>query len=119
GMDDLLLRHLGPNVVDGLVVESLASGHVPPLLTPSLLRLLRRGVRVVLSTRCLMGRLRVRERFPVACEGDESQLMKEGCLAAFEPGIKARIRLQSGISAGLSDEGLRHWVEGGQVRLVG
>lgn len=113
GMGELLIRHLEPSVVDGLVVESLASGQVPPPLAAALGRLQRSGVQVVLSTRCLMGRLRVRERFPVPFVGDELQLMSEGCLCAFESGVKARIRLQVGLSTGLTNERLRRWIETG------
>lgn len=113
GMDGLLVGLLDPRTVQGLVVETLASGQVPPGLAPALIGLVAKGVTVALSTRCLMGRIRRLDRFPVQFAGDEKQLLEAGCLAAFEPGTKARVRLLVGLARGWKGAELRTWFEGG------
>jgi L-asparaginase/Glu-tRNA(Gln) amidotransferase subunit D len=78
-MGPLLIRHLGHLEVDGLIVESLASGQVPPALEAPLAHLQQSGVQVVPSTRCQSGRLRVREKFPL-----RSPATSNGCGVVLE-----------------------------------
>ena len=55
GMDDTLLAAIENLPVDGIVIEALGQGNLPPRTLPSLERLLNRGIPVVLVSRCFNG----------------------------------------------------------------
>jgi L-asparaginase len=118
GMGTAQLRGLFREGTDGLVVESLASGQVPPHLLEPLAALSGDGVAVAISTRCPSGRLRLHESFPVGFAGSEKDLLGMGALPTFEPGTKARIRLLVGLSAGLTGDELAAWLRDGDPRTA-
>ncbi|COG30385.1 L-asparaginase/ Glu-tRNAGln amidotransferase subunit D [Streptococcus pneumoniae] len=55
GMDDTLLAAIENLPVDGIVIEALGQGNLPPRTLPSLERLLNKGIPVVLVSRCFNG----------------------------------------------------------------
>ncbi|MGM0874021.1 MAG: asparaginase [Bacillota bacterium] len=55
GMDDTLLQAIDQLQLDGLVIEALGQGNLPPMLLPSLKNLLNKGVPIVLVSRCFNG----------------------------------------------------------------
>lgn len=55
GMDDTLLQAIDQLQLDGLVIEALGQGNLPPMLLPSLINLLNKGVPIVLVSRCFNG----------------------------------------------------------------
>lgn len=55
GMDGSLLQALDNPSTDGLVIEALGAGNLPPHTLPALENLLNRGVPVVLVSRCFNG----------------------------------------------------------------
>ncbi|WP_390405060.1 asparaginase [Lacticaseibacillus jixiensis] len=107
GMDGTLFDAL-PDATNGLVIEALGAGNLPPATLPALQRLLARHVPVVLVSRCFNG---VAEGF-YDYPGGGAQLAKLGVI--FCQGLngqKARIKLIVGLSAGLRKEALAHYVD--------
>ena len=96
GMDGTLFDAL-PASTQGLVIEALGAGNLPPATLPALQRLIDRGVPVVLVSRCFNG---VAEDF-YDYEGGGVNLKKMGVI--FCQGLngqKARIKLIVGLSNG-------------------
>lgn len=109
-MTDLLLRALRASDVDGIVLETLGSGQVPPWTMGAIREATQSGIAVAATTRCPEGRL-IREHhgLPDRVAGDERDLLEAGVLFSDLQGVKARIRLAVGLSAGLSPTELREW----------
>lgn len=55
GMDDTLLQAIEHLQLDGLVIEALGQGNLPPMILPSLQKLLHKEVPIVLVSRCFNG----------------------------------------------------------------
>lgn len=112
GMSDLLIRAVIETNCDGLVIETLGSGQVPPALMPSLRDAVAGGIRVVASARSSMGRLlRSDHGAPVRVAGDEGDLRDAGIIFCDLPGTKARIKLHLALSANLERDELRRRFE--------
>jgi len=109
-ISDLALRALIAAKVDGIVLETLGSGQVPPWLMDAIREATRAGIAVAATTRCPEGRL-VREHYglPDRTDGDARDLLDAGALFTDLRGPKARLRLAVGLSAGLSRTELREW----------
>ncbi len=109
-MTDLLLRALSAAAVDGIVLETLGSGQIPPWTMGAIREATVAGVAVAATTRCAEGRL-IREHHGLAgrTDGDERDLLEAGVLFSDLQGPKARVRLAVGLSAGLSPTELRQW----------
>jgi L-asparaginase len=109
-MTDLALRAFIAAKVDGIVLETLGSGQVPPWIMSAIRAATSAGMVVAATTRCAEGRL-IREHYglPDRTEGDERDLLDAGALFSDLQGSKARIRLAVGLSAGLSRTELREW----------
>jgi L-asparaginase len=54
-MDDTLLQAIDQNRLDGLVIEALGQGNLPPMLLPGLKALVKKGIPIVLVSRCFNG----------------------------------------------------------------
>ncbi|KRM55517.1 asparaginase [Lacticaseibacillus sharpeae] len=106
GMDGTLFDLL-PDSVDGVVIEALGAGNMPPATLPAIQKLLDRHVPVVLVSRCFNG---VAE--PVYdYAGGGIPLQKQGVI--FCQGLngqKARIKLIVALSAGKQGEALAQYV---------
>ncbi len=90
GMDDTLLSAIENLQVDGIVIEALGQGNVPPTIIPSLKRLIDKGVPIVLVSRCFNGIV----QDVYSYEGGGKQLKDLG--AIFTNGLngqKARLKL--------------------------
>ncbi|WP_033579745.1 asparaginase [Priestia aryabhattai] len=55
GMDDHLFQAVASMNVDGLVIEALGQGNLPPLTIPGIQLLLKRKIPIVLVSRCFNG----------------------------------------------------------------
>ncbi len=90
GMDGALIDCLRANGPAGLVVEGFGAGNVPPGLAPSLEALVKDGIPVVLTTRCVEGGVS-----PVyGYLGGGADLRKKGVILGGRlAGPKARIKL--------------------------
>ncbi|KRM86721.1 asparaginase [Lacticaseibacillus thailandensis] len=106
GMDATLFDAL-PKNTNGLVIEALGAGNLPPATLPGLQRLLDRHVPIVLVSRCFNG---VAEGF-YDYEGGGVELEKMGII--FCQGLngqKARIKLIVGLSDGKQGADLKAYV---------
>ncbi|MBO0472542.1 asparaginase [Enterococcus ureasiticus] len=97
GMDGSLFDLVDNDQTDGIVIEALGAGNLPPETLPSLERLLARNIPIVLVSRCSNG---IAEDI-YDYEGGGVNLKKMGII--FSRGLngpKARIRLIVGLNSG-------------------
>jgi L-asparaginase len=88
GMGDGLIRAVAAAGARGLAVIGFGRGNVPPPIVPALDDLVRSGVLVTISSRCVAGRVRPRYGY----EGGGVQLTQIGALLAGDlSGAKARL----------------------------
>lgn len=107
GMDSFILDALIGQDIDGLVIEALGAGNLPPSVLPSLETLLGKNVPVALVSRCSNGIAQDIYDY----EGGGIPLKKMGVM--FVQGLtgpKARIRMLVGLNAGLSQDTLRQFM---------
>ncbi|MGT2751062.1 asparaginase [Streptococcus orisasini] len=109
GMGDWLLSSLSPNNIDGLIVEALGAGNLPPEAAQSIVKLIKQGIPVALVSRCFNG---IAE--PVyAYEGGGVKLQEAGVMFVKELNSqKARLKLLIALNAGLKGQELREYIEG-------
>jgi L-asparaginase len=109
-MSDITLRALIASKVDGIVLETLGSGQVPPWTMDAIRTAIRAGIKVAATTRCAEGRL-IRDHYglPDRTAGDERDLLEAGVLFSDLQGAKARVKLAVGLSAGISGINLQEW----------
>lgn len=103
GMDGSLFDLVDNDKTDGIVIEALGAGNLPPETLPSLERLLARNIPIVLVSRCSNG---VAEDI-YDYEGGGVNLKKMGII--FSRGLngpKARIRLIVGLNSGKEPQAL-------------
>ena len=100
GMTGEILDLLDLEKLDGIVIEALGAGNLPPIASQSLQRLLDAKVPAVLVSRCFNG---IAE--PVySYQGGGSQLYEAGVMFADEVNSqKARIKLIIALNAGLKN----------------
>ncbi|MFU2206188.1 asparaginase [Streptococcus pluranimalium] len=109
GMGDGILSLLRASHIDGVVIEALGAGNLPPEASLAIERLVKEGLPVVLVSRCFNG---IAE--PVyAYEGGGVHLHQKGVMFIKElNGQKARLKLLIAINAGLKEEALKDYIEG-------
>lgn len=96
GMDSSLLDALNAPTTDGLVIEALGAGNLPPATLPGLQKLLENNIPVVLVSRCFNGVAQDVYDY----EGGGKQLREAGVI--FTNGLtgpKARIKLLVALNA--------------------
>lgn len=108
-MDPLLLESLAHTNIDGIVIEALGAGNLPPAVLPALNNLLDKGIPVVLVSRCFNG---IAE--PVySYQGGGVDLENKGILFVKELNAqKARIKLLIALEAGLTGQELADYIQG-------
>ncbi|VEU82363.1 asparaginase [Acholeplasma hippikon] len=90
GSDSLLLDFLVDQKVDGIVLEALGRGNVPPMMVPGITRAIENHIPIVLTSRCPKGR--VFDTY--AYEGGGHHLKELGVLFSGNlSSQKARIKL--------------------------
>lgn len=90
GSDSLIIDFLVDNKVDGIVIEALGRGNVPPPMVPGIIRAIENNIPVVLTSRCPKGR--VFDTY--AYDGGGHHLKKLGVLFSGNlSSQKARIKL--------------------------
>lgn len=109
GMGDWLFSSLDLDNIDGLVIEALGAGNLPPDAAESISKLVQRGIPVALVSRCFNG---IAE--PVyAYQGGGVSLQKAGVMFVKELNApKARLKLLIAINAGLHGQALKEYMEG-------
>ncbi|KRN88419.1 asparaginase [Ligilactobacillus ceti] len=107
GMDPELFSYLDNPNTNGVVIEALGAGNLPPRVLPQLQKLLDLKIPVVLVSRCFNGIA----QDVYAYEGGGVQLSEMGVIFCHGlNGQKARIKLLVGLSAGLDEEELAHFM---------
>ncbi len=107
GMDGRMVRAAVSTGAEGLVIEALGRGNVPPETLPAIREAIAACLPVVVTSRCLRGR--VLDTYGYSGGGHE--LKEMGCLFAGSlPGQKARIRLMLALAA--SRSGVARYFEG-------
>lgn len=108
GMDDALIKWAIDQQVDGMVIEALGQGNVPPAMLPGMQLALERGIPIVLVSRCYNGI--VQDTYDY--EGGGKQLKRMGLI--FSNGIngpKARIKLMLALHVTREIEALRGYFQ--------
>lgn len=104
GMDGRFVEAAMSMGAEGLVLEAMGVGNVPPQVYYAVVEAVRRGLPVVLVSRCPVGRT----EHVYAYEGAGKHLYDAGIIFAdFLNGQKARIKLMCAIGAGLNREEIR------------
>lgn len=108
GMQGDFLEALSQTAMDGLVVEALGAGNLPPATLPPLQKILASGLPVVLVSRCFNG---IAE--PVYdYDGGGQQLQDMGVIFCNSINSqKARLKLLVALNRDLSREELVHFME--------
>ncbi|KRM07078.1 L-asparaginase [Liquorilactobacillus ghanensis DSM 18630] len=107
GMDPEILEMLNNPATNGIVIEALGAGNLPPAVLPALKKLLIKKIPIVLVSRCFNG---------IAQEvygynGGGIQLSRLGVTFCHGlNGQKARIKLLVGLSCGLKEQALADFV---------
>ncbi len=107
--DGSILSVLTPDNIDGLVIEALGAGNVPPRSMPEIKKLIDSGVPIALVSRCFNG---IAE--PVyGYEGGGADLQETGVMFVKELNAqKARLKLLIALNAGLKGQELKNYIEG-------
>jgi L-asparaginase len=109
GMDGRLIRAAVSTGAAGLVIEALGRGNVPPETVPAIREAVAAGLPVVVTSRCLRGRVLDTYGYP----GGGHELKEIGCIFAGSlPGQKARIRLMLAMAASRSAAEVAGYFEG-------
>ncbi|WP_305728183.1 asparaginase [Alkalibacterium sp. 20] len=101
GMDSTLFDALASTDIDGLVIEALGAGNLPPATLPGIKKLLNNNVKIVITSRAFSG---IAQDI-YAYKGGGKHLKELG--AIFAPGltgVKARIKLQVILEQDNADE---------------
>ena len=107
GMDGTLFRLLNEHNVDGVVIEALGAGNLPPSVLPDLRYLLDKKIPIALVSRCSNG---IAEDI-YSYTGGGIELKEMGIM--FVRGItgpKARLRLLVALNANLTGKELKHYM---------
>lgn len=109
GMDDWLFAQIDSQHLDGLIIEALGAGNLPPPAAQGLYKLIQQGIPVALVSRSFNG---IAE--PVyGYDGGGAALQAAGVMFVKELNApKARLKLLIALNAGLRDEALKSYMEG-------
>lgn len=109
GMGEGIIDLLTPDKIDGLVIEALGAGNLPPDTRPALSKLIEAGIPIVLVSRCFNG---IAE--PVyAYRGGGADLVDSGIMFIKELNAqKARLKLLIALNTGLTGQNLKDYIEG-------
>jgi L-asparaginase len=101
------LQNKGANEIDGLVLAALGDGEVFPSWIPYIKKFLREETPIVLTSRCINGRVIPGFNF----EGSAYRLIEMGVLngGGLNP-LQARIKMALGLGAGLNGKDLQAYI---------
>jgi L-asparaginase len=89
---------------EGIIIEAMGVGNVPPPVYQQIVRALERDIPVVLTSRCPIGRV----EHLYAYEGAGKQLYEAGVIFAdYLTGQKARMKLIAALGAGCTAQQIR------------
>lgn len=109
GVGDGIISLLDPQKIDGVVIEALGAGNLPPEAASELEWLMSQNVPVVLVSRCFNGIAEPVYAYP----GGGAKLQESGVMFVKELNSqKARLKLLIALSAGLKGKALKEYIEG-------
>ena len=95
GTDDFIIQALIDKKVKGIVIEGMGRGNIPPKVVPGIERAIKENIPVVLTTRCISGRV----LGVYGYEGAAKPLSEMGVILGGDlSGQKARIKLMLALS---------------------
>jgi len=108
GMDSSYLKFLVEKGCEGIVIEALGRGNVPPMMVEGIRLALSKGIHVVIVSRCYEGRVYGSYGY----EGGGKHLRNMGVIFGDNlPGQKARIKLMVALSIHTSPMAVKKWFE--------
>ena len=108
GMDSSYLKFLVEKGSEGIVIEALGRGNVPPQMVEGIRLALSKGIHVVIVSRCYEGRVYGSYGY----EGGGKHLRNMGVIFGDNlPGQKARIKLMVALSIHNSPMAVKKWFE--------
>lgn len=108
GMDSSYLRFLADSGSQGIVIEALGRGNVPPMMVEGIRYAMSKGIYIVIVSRCYEGRVYGSYGY----EGGGKHLRSMGVIFGESlPGQKARIKLMVALSIFTSPDDVRKWFE--------
>ncbi len=108
GMDSSYLKFLVEKGCEGIVIEALGRGNVPPQMVEGIRLALSKGIHVVIVSRCYEGRVYGSYGY----EGGGKHLRNMGVIFGDNlPGQKARIKLMVALSIHNSPSAVKKWFE--------
>ena len=108
GMDSSYLKILVEKGCEGIVIEALGRGNVPPQMVEGIRLALSKGIHVVIVSRCYEGRVYGSYGY----EGGGKHLRNMGVIFGDNlPGQKARIKLMVALSIHNSPMAVKKWFE--------
>ncbi|MGB4590138.1 MAG: asparaginase [Clostridiaceae bacterium] len=108
GMDSSYLKFLVDKGCEGIVIEALGRGNVPPMMVEGIRLALSKGIHVVIVSRCYEGRVYGSYGY----EGGGKHLRNMGVIFGDNlPGQKARIKLMVALSIHNSPMAVKKWFE--------
>lgn len=108
GMDSSYLKFLVEKGCEGIVIEALGRGNVPPQMVEGIRLALSKGIHVVIVSRCYEGRVYGSYGY----EGGGKHLRNMGVIFGDNlPGQKARIKLMVALSIHNSPMSVKKWFE--------
>lgn len=103
GMDDMLFKCALKERAEGIVVEAMGQGNVPPGAMNGIARAREMKIPVVITSRCPSGPVRPYYAYP----GAGVELEKLGCMfAPYLTGPKARLKLMAALASGCNNDEL-------------
>ena len=110
GIDSSLIDFCIENGAKGIVMEAMGRGNIPPMMVPGVKNAISKGVKVVLVSRCPMGRVLDSYGY----EGGGQKLRKLGVIFGGSlNGQKARIKLMLALSVTNDNEKIKEIFEEG------
>lgn len=110
GMDGSMIDFCVEKEDKGIVIEGMGRGNIPPLMAEAVERAIKKGVAVVLVSRCFKGRVLDSYGYP----GGGKQLRNAGVIFGDRlPGQKARIKLMLALGYTNDIEEIRKMFEQG------
>ncbi|MGL4570945.1 MAG: asparaginase [Clostridium sp.] len=110
GMDSSYIDFVIDNGIQGIVLEAMGRGNIPPTMVPGVKRAIENNIPIVMVSRCFEGR--VYESY--GYEGGGKHLMDLGVIFGDNmPGQKARIQLLVAINADKNTDEIREMFEKG------
>jgi L-asparaginase len=107
GTSDRYLRFAADNGAQALVLEGFGRGNAPPAVTAAAAEVIKKGIPVIMTSRCQRGRVK-----PIYGNGGGKTLAEAGVIFAGDlSGQKARVLLSVLLGLGLSENQIRSEVE--------